>query len=76
MSAISRRYESEADYEALRLTRSRTAAEELYRRFVRTSLADPDPPRLLHVLLSTHPTVVERIATARAAALPGGRESP
>jgi STE24 endopeptidase len=76
VSAVSRRYEAEADYEALRLTRSRGSAEALYRRFVRTSLADPDPPRFLHVLLSTHPTVVERIATARAAALPGGRESP
>jgi STE24 endopeptidase len=75
-SAISRRYEAEADYEALRLTGSRAAAEQLYRRFVRTSLADPDPPRALHLLLSTHPTVVERIATARAAALPAGRGSP
>ena len=76
VSAISRRYETEADYEALRLTRDRQAAEQLYRRFVRTSLADPDPPRALHLLLSTHPTLVERIATARAAALPGGRGSP
>ncbi len=76
VNAISRRYESEADYQALRLTGSRASAEALYRRFVRTSLADPDPPWLVHVLLSTHPTVVERIATARAAALPAGRGSP
>ena len=76
VSAVSRRYEAEADYEALRLTRSRDSAEALYRRFVGTSLADPDPPWLVHVLLSTHPTVVERIATARAAALPEGRGSP
>ena len=76
VSAVSRRYEAEADYEALGLTRSRGSAEALYRRFVRTSLADPDPPRLVHLMLSTHPTVVERIATARAAALPAGRGSP
>ena len=76
VSSISRRYETEADYEALRLTLSRGSAEALYRRFVRTNLADPDPPRLLHALLSTHPTVVERIATARAAALPAGPGSP
>ena len=76
VNAVSRRYESEADYEALRLTRDRDSAEALYRRFVRTSLADPDPPWLVHALLSTHPTVVERIATARAAALPAGRGSP
>jgi STE24 endopeptidase len=76
VSSISRRYETEADYEALRLTHARGSAESLYRRFVRTNLADPDPPRLLHALLSTHPRVVERIATARAAALPAGPGSP
>lgn len=76
VSAISRRYETEADYQALRLTGSPGSAEALYRRFVRTNLADPEPPRLVHLLLSTHPTVVERIATARAAALPAGRGSP
>jgi STE24 endopeptidase len=76
VSAISRRYEAEADYEALRLTGGRAPAEALYRRFVTTSLADPDPPRLAHILLGTHPTVAERIATARAAALPAGRGSP
>lgn len=76
VSAISRRYEREADYEALRLTGTPASAEDLYRRFVRTSLADPDPPRLLQVLLSTHPTVVERIATARAAAFRAGPGSP
>lgn len=75
-SAISRRYEAEADYEALRLTQDRRSAEALYRRFVRTSLADPDPPWVVRILLSTHPTVVERIATARAAALPAGPGSP
>jgi len=64
--AVSRRYEREADWEALRLTREPAAAEALYRRFVTTSLADPEPPRLLHVLRGTHPTLVERIATARA----------
>ena len=76
VSAISRRYEREADFEALRLTGAHESAETLYRRFVRTSLADPDPPRLLRLLLSTHPTVVERIATARAVASRAGPGSP
>ncbi len=49
---------------ALRLTRDPAAAEALYRRFARTSLTDPDPPLLLHLLLDTHPTLVERIATS------------
>ncbi len=75
-AAISRRYEAEADWQALRLTRDPRAAEALYRRFADTNLTDPDPPWLLHVLLDTHPTLLERIATARAAALradPGSR---
>ena len=65
-NAITRRYEREADWEGLRLTRDPTAAEALYRRFARTGLTDPDPPLLLHLLLDTHPTLVERIETARA----------
>ena len=76
VGTISRRYEAEADWEALRLTGDPRAAEALYRRFARTNLTDPDPPRLLHVLLDTHPTLLERVATARAAALranPGSR---
>ena len=65
-NAITRRYEREADWEGLRLTRDPAAAEALYRRFARTGLSDPDPPLLLHVLLDTHPSLVERIETARA----------
>ena len=72
-NAISRRYEAEADAVGLRLTHDGRSAEALYRRFARTSLSDPDPPRLLHLLLDTHPTLVERIATARAGA---PREDP
>ncbi|HVM69322.1 MAG TPA: M48 family metalloprotease [Gaiellaceae bacterium] len=65
-SALSRRYEREADRLALQTTSDPAAAEALYRRFVRTNLADPDPPWLLHLVRGTHPTLVERIATARA----------
>jgi STE24 endopeptidase len=66
VNAITRRYEREADREGLLLTRDPAAAEALYRRFARTGLSDPDPPLLLHLLLDTHPTLVERIETARA----------
>lgn len=66
-NAITRRYEREADWEGLRLTRDPAAAEALYRRFARTGLTDPDPPPLLHLLLDTHPSLVERIETARSA---------
>lgn len=65
-NAITRRYEREADWDGLRLTRDPAAAEALYRRFARTGLSDPDPPFLLHALLDTHPTLVERIEVARA----------
>ncbi len=64
-NAITRRYEREADWEGLRLTQDPAAAEALYRRFARTGLTDPDPPFLLHLLLDTHPSLVERIETAR-----------
>jgi len=69
--AISRRYEREADLQALRVTRDPASAEALYRRFVRTNLTDPDPPRLLRLVRGSHPTLVERIATARALAARG-----
>jgi len=65
-NAITRRYEREADREGLLLTGDPAAAEALYRRFARTGLTDPDPPLLLHLLLDTHPTLVERIEVARA----------
>jgi STE24 endopeptidase len=75
-NAISRRYEAEADAVGLRLTRDPAAAEALYRRFARTSLSDPDPPLLLHLLRDTHPTLVERITTARAGVPPADPGSP
>jgi STE24 endopeptidase len=76
VTAISRRYEAEADWQALRLTDDPRSGEALSRRFARTNLTDPDPPWLLHVLLDTHPTLLERIATARAAALLAGPGFP
>ena len=65
-NAITRRYEREADWNGLRLTQDGAAAEALYRRFARAGLTDPDPPLLLHLLLDTHPSLAERIETARA----------
>jgi len=61
-NAISRRYEAEADWLALERTRDPAAAESLFRRFVTANLADPRPP----AWLSTHPSLAERIAMARA----------
>ena len=65
-NAISRRYEAEADWVALTATRDPTAAIDLDRRLTETSLGDPDPPSWAKILLSTHPTAMERIAMAEA----------
>jgi STE24 endopeptidase len=64
--AITRRYEAEADWLALERTRDPAAAESLFRRFSRVNVDDPDPPRWVQLLLSDHPTLMRRIATARA----------
>jgi STE24 endopeptidase len=65
-NAVSRRYEAEADWIALRATGAPEDFVALERRFVRTSLADPEPPGALTFWFGTHPPPVERIAMARA----------
>ncbi|WP_328912944.1 MULTISPECIES: M48 family metalloprotease [unclassified Streptomyces] len=64
--ALSRRVERRADRHALELTGDAEAFIAMQRRLTVANVADPAPPRLLHVLLSTHPTPASRIATARA----------
>jgi STE24 endopeptidase len=64
-AAISRRWERAADRFALELTRDPVAFESLFRRFAAMNVADLDPPRAVRLLLGTHPTVPERIATVR-----------
>jgi STE24 endopeptidase len=64
---LSRRWERQADRFALELTHDGAALEGMHRRLALANLADLDPPRLLYVLLFTHPTPGERIAAARGA---------
>ena len=71
-NAISRRYEAEADWLAIRATRDPRAFEGLTRRLAEASLAQPDPPRWALLLLETHPSPLQRIAMSRAAALREG----
>lgn len=72
-NAISRRYEREADWLALRATRNPEAFAGLTTKLARAALADPDPPPWARVVLETHPTPLDRIAMSRsAAALRGG----
>jgi STE24 endopeptidase len=65
-SAISRRYEREADWIGLNGTRDPAAARGLFSGFVETSLQDPSPPGWVHFLLDNHPTPLERVEMAQA----------
>lgn len=66
VNAVSRRYEAEADWGALRTTHDSAAARSLFRKFATTSLQQPDPPFWDYVLLENHPTIAQRIQMARA----------
>lgn len=65
-SAVSRRYEAEADWAALTTTRDPAAMVGLMRRFTSVGLADPDPPGWFQTLFADHPSGLRRIAMARA----------
>jgi STE24 endopeptidase len=65
-NAISRRYETEADWIGLSGTRDPAAARGLFKGFAEESLQDPTPPGWVHVFLDDHPTVLQRIELARA----------
>ena len=65
-NAVSRRYEAEADWVALQATEDPRAVRGLFEAFARTSLGQSDPPAWSHVVFGTHPTLMERIAMARA----------
>lgn len=63
---VSRRYEAEADWSALRATHDPGSAESLFGKFTRYDLIEPNPPLWSYLMLDNHPTVVQRIALARA----------
>jgi STE24 endopeptidase len=65
-NAISRHMEAEADWVALQTTRDPAAMESLFRRFATTGLGDPSPPTAAYVAFEDHPTLMQRIAMARA----------
>lgn len=64
-SALSRRVERRADRHALELTADPGEFIAMQRRLTVANVADPAPPRTLHLLFGTHPTAAERIAAAR-----------
>ena len=65
-NVVSRRYEAEADWSALRATRDPAAAASVFRKFSRDDLVQPNPPLWSYIWIDNHPTVVQRIAMARA----------
>jgi STE24 endopeptidase len=71
--AVSRRAERRADAYALRLTGDAAGFVAMQHRLAVANVADPNPPRLAHVLFGTHPTSVQRIAAARQFADGGNR---
>jgi STE24 endopeptidase len=64
MAASSRARERTADRFALSLTGDRAAYRSVFLRLARTNLSDLDPPRLVYLLVFTHPTPSERLAAA------------
>ena len=63
---LSRAVERRADSFSLRQTGGVDAFIGFEKGIVLRNVADPDPPRLLHALMSTHPTTLERIGIAKA----------
>ena len=65
-NAITRRYEAEADWIALKATRDPNSARQLFVGFVSTDLADPTPSFWEEQLFESHPSVADRIAMTQA----------
>jgi STE24 endopeptidase len=64
VNVLSRRWERNADRFALALTHDQAAYERTFRRLAATNLSDLDPPRLVYLLVFTHPTPPQRLAAA------------
>jgi Zn-dependent protease with chaperone function len=63
---LSRRFERAADRCSLELTEQPEAFERAHVELARRNLSDLEPPRLVYLLLFSHPTPPERLALGRA----------
>jgi len=72
-NAVSRHMEAEADWSALQATRDPAGAVALFRRFVPTTLSEPNASTFDYVLLENHPTIMQRLAMVQAWRLRQGR---
>lgn len=64
-AALSRRWERQADWCSLELTGDVRAFERAHVALARKNLSDLSPPRLVYLLLFSHPTPDERLALGR-----------
>jgi STE24 endopeptidase len=60
-NALSREVEARADSFALDLTHDPAAFVGLEQSLTVSNVAEPDPPRVFHILFGTHPTTIDRI---------------
>ncbi|HKN64001.1 MAG TPA: M48 family metalloprotease [Gaiellaceae bacterium] len=65
-AALSRRFERAADRCSLELTREPAAFARAHLELARRNLSDLEPPRLVYLLLFSHPTAPERLAFGEA----------
>jgi STE24 endopeptidase len=65
-NVVSRLVEARADAHALAVTNDPATVELMEQRLASKNLADVDPPWLEYVMFASHPSIVERIAAARA----------
>jgi STE24 endopeptidase len=65
-NVVSRRYEAEADWIALRTTDDPEAFVQVERKLVISGLGDPAPPAWIFWWTGTHPSALKRIAMANA----------
>jgi Zn-dependent protease with chaperone function len=76
VNALSRRYETEADWIGLETARDPRAAQRFFADVAGAGVRDPDPPGWWTVVFGTHPSLAERAGMAdafsRARRSPGG----
>ncbi len=65
-NAVSRHMEAEADWSALQATHDPAGAVGLFRRFVPTTLSEPNASLFDYVMLENHPTIMQRLAMVEA----------
>jgi STE24 endopeptidase len=65
-NAVSRLIEARADAHALAIPTDPAIVESMEARLASKNLADVDPPWIEYVMFASHPSIVERIAAARA----------